>query len=121
MLRADLRTPETILRTANQTSHLLAVQVSPATVLEDNTTILDGPSAPVECLAQQGVERIVEVTPASGVTSDGSSNPSLRFLLLWKVGAVARAVVVASVIGVSSNSYSSGRDAHVVQGPPAGA
>jgi hypothetical protein len=77
MLRADLHTPETILRTANQTSRLPAVQVSPATMLEDNTEILDGPNALVECLAQQGVERIVEVTPTSGVTSDGSSNPSL--------------------------------------------
>jgi hypothetical protein len=51
-------------------------------MLEDNTTILDGPSVPVECLAQQGVERIVEVTPASGVMSDGSGNPSLQLLLL---------------------------------------
>jgi hypothetical protein len=89
MLRADLRTLETILRTTNQTSHLLAVRVSPATVLEDNTTILDGPSASFECLAQQGVERIMEVTPASGVRSDGSSNSSLRLVLLGKVGAVA--------------------------------
>jgi hypothetical protein len=77
MLRADLHTPETILRTANQTSRLPVVRVSPATILEDNTMILDGPSASVECLAQQGVERIMEVTPTSGVTSDGSSNPSL--------------------------------------------
>jgi hypothetical protein len=53
----------------------------------------------------------MEVTPTSGVTSDGSSNPSLWFLLLWKVGAVARSAVVTSIIGVSSNSYSSGRDA----------
>jgi hypothetical protein len=51
----------------------------------------------------------MEVTPARGVTSDGSSNPSLRLLLLRKVSAVARAAVVASVVGVSSNSYSSGR------------
>jgi hypothetical protein len=82
MLRADLRAPKTILRMANQTSRLRAARVSLATVLEDNTTILDGPSAPVECLAQQGVERIMEVTPVSGVTSDGSSNPSLWLLLL---------------------------------------
>jgi hypothetical protein len=47
-------------------------------MLEDNTTILDKPSAPVECLAQEGVERVVEVTPASGVASDGSSDPSFR-------------------------------------------
>jgi hypothetical protein len=51
-------------------------------MLEDNTTILDGPGAPIECLAQQGVERVVKVTPASGVTGDGSSNPSLQLLLL---------------------------------------
>jgi hypothetical protein len=82
MLRADLRTPETILRTANQTSRLLGVWVSPATVLEDNTAIFDGPSAPVECLAQQGVEGIMELTPARGITSDGSSNLSLWLLLL---------------------------------------
>jgi hypothetical protein len=58
------------------------VQVNPTTVLKDNTMILDRPGTPVKCLAQQGVERIVEVAPASGVTSDGSSDPSLRLLLL---------------------------------------
>jgi hypothetical protein len=79
-------------------------------VLQDNTTILDGPSASVECLAQQGVERVVEVTPASGIASDGSSNPSLRLLLLWKVGDVTQATVVTSIVRVSCNSYSSGRD-----------
>jgi hypothetical protein len=68
MLRAYLRTPETILRTGHQTSPLPAVRVNPTTVLEDNIAILNGPSALVECLAQQGVERVVEVTPASGVT-----------------------------------------------------
>jgi hypothetical protein len=74
-----------------------------------HTSILDGPSVSVKCPTYQGVERIVEVTPASGVTSDGSGDPSLRLLLLWKVGAVARATVVAvSVIRVSSSSYSSG-------------
>jgi hypothetical protein len=82
MLRSDLRTPETILRTAHEASRLLAVRVCHATMLEDNTAVLDRPSVSVECLAQQGVERIVEVTPASGVTSDGSSNPSLQLLLL---------------------------------------
>jgi hypothetical protein len=82
MLRADLRIPETVLRTAHQPSRLPAVRVNPATVLEDNTAILDRPSMSVECLTQQGVERIVKVTPASGVTSDGSGNSSLRILLL---------------------------------------
>jgi hypothetical protein len=64
MLREDLRTPETVLRTAHQTSRRPAVRVNPATVLEDNTAILDRPGMPVKCLAQQGVERVVEVTPA---------------------------------------------------------
>ena len=82
MLLADLHTSETILQMAHQESRLPAVWVCPTTVLEDNTAILDGPSMSVECLAQQGVVRIVEVTPVSGVTSDGSSNPSLRLLLL---------------------------------------
>jgi hypothetical protein len=82
MLRANLLTPKAVLGTAHQTSRLPAVRVSPPTVLEDNAMILDGPSASVKCLMQQGVERIVEVTPVSDVTSDGSSNPSLRLLLL---------------------------------------
>jgi hypothetical protein len=82
MLRADLRTLETVLRMAHQTSHLPAVRVSPATMLEDNTAILDRPGMPVKCLAQQGVERVMEVTPMSGIMSDGSSNPSLWLLLL---------------------------------------
>jgi hypothetical protein len=116
MLRADLRTPETVLRTAHQTSHLPAVRVNPTTVLEDNTALLDGPSVSIECLAQQGVERIMNVTLASDVTSDGSSNPSLRLLLLLKVGAIARAAVVTSVVGVSSNNYSSGWDAQWCSG-----
>jgi hypothetical protein len=82
MLRADLRMSETVFQTAHQTSHLPVVRVNTATVLEDNTMILDRPGMPVKCLAQQGVKRVVEVIPASGVTSDGSSNPSLRLLLL---------------------------------------
>jgi hypothetical protein len=77
------------------------------TVLEDHTTILDGPSTLVECPTQQGVERIVEVTPASSVMSDGSSNPSFRLLVGGRVGAEARPVVAASVVWVSSSSYSS--------------
>jgi hypothetical protein len=50
----------------------------------------------------------VEVTPASNVASDGSSNPSFRLLVGGKVGVVARAAVAASVVWVSSRSYSSG-------------
>jgi hypothetical protein len=54
----------------------------------------------------------MEVTPVNSVTSDGSSNPSLQLLLLWKVDVVARGtVIVVSVVKVSSNSYSSGQDA----------
>jgi hypothetical protein len=45
-------------------------------MLVDHTAILDGPSTSVKCPTQQGVERIVEVTPASSVASDGSSNPA---------------------------------------------
>jgi hypothetical protein len=48
----------------------------------------------------------VEVTPASSVASDGSSNPSFRLMVSREVGVVARAVVATSVIWVSSSSYS---------------
>jgi hypothetical protein len=50
----------------------------------------------------------VEVTPASSVASDGSSNPSFQLLVSRKVGVVARAVVATSVVWVSSSSYSRG-------------
>jgi hypothetical protein len=50
----------------------------------------------------------VEVTPASSVVSDGSSNPSFRLLVSRKVGVVARAVVATSVVWVSTSSYSRG-------------
>jgi hypothetical protein len=40
----------------------------------------------------------MEVTPASSVASDGSSNPSFRLLVGREVGVVARAVVATSVI-----------------------
>jgi hypothetical protein len=75
-------------------------------MLVDHTAILDGPSTPVKCPTKQGVKRIVEVTPASSVESDGSSNPSFRLLVSRKVGVVARAVVATSVIWVSSSNYS---------------
>jgi hypothetical protein len=48
----------------------------------------------------------MEVTPASSVASDGSSNPSFRLLVSREVGVVARAVVASSVVWVSSSSYS---------------
>jgi hypothetical protein len=50
----------------------------------------------------------VEVTPASSVASDGSSNPSFWLLVSREVGVVARAVVATSVVWVSSSSYSRG-------------
>jgi hypothetical protein len=51
-------------------------------MLVDYIIVLDRPSVLVEGATQQGVESVVEVTPVSGVVSDGSSNPSLRLLLL---------------------------------------
>jgi hypothetical protein len=46
-------------------------------MLEDYTMVLDRLGVSVEGPMQQGIESVVEVTPASGVTSDGSSDPSL--------------------------------------------
>jgi hypothetical protein len=46
-------------------------------ILVDYTTVLNRPSVSVEGPTQQGVESVVEVTPVSGVMSDGSSDPSL--------------------------------------------
>jgi hypothetical protein len=89
MLRADLRTPETILRMAHQESRLPVVRVFPTTMMVDHTAILDGPSVSVMCSVQQGVKCIVEVTPVSGVTSDGSGDPSLQLLLLGEVSVVS--------------------------------
>jgi hypothetical protein len=51
-------------------------------MLVDYTTVLNRPSVSVKGPTQQGVESVVEVTPASGVASDGSSDPSLWVLLL---------------------------------------
>jgi hypothetical protein len=75
-------------------------------MLVDYTTVLDGPSVSVECPTQQGVEIVVEVTPTSGVASDGSSDPSLRLLLLRQLRAVARATtdVIIVYVRVSYNS-----------------
>jgi hypothetical protein len=78
-------------------------------MLVDYTTILDRPCVSVEGLTQQGIESVVEVTPTSGVTSDGSSDPSLWLRLLQELHAVARTatgVVIVSVsVGVSSSSW----------------
>jgi hypothetical protein len=76
-------------------------------MLVDYTTVLDGPSVSIEGPTQQGVESVVEVTPASGVTSDGSRDPSLRLQLLRELRVVARTatgVVVVVSVRVSSNS-----------------
>jgi hypothetical protein len=80
-------------------------------MLVDYTTVLDGPSASVEGPTQQGIESIMEVTPTSGVTSDGSSDPSLRLRLLRKLRAVARTATGVVVVSVSIRVSSSSRDA----------
>jgi hypothetical protein len=79
-------------------------------MLVDYTTVLDRPSVSVECPTQQGVESVVEVTSASGVASDGSSDPSLRLLLLRELHGVARTATDIVVI-VSIRVSSSSRDA----------
>jgi hypothetical protein len=80
-------------------------------MLVDYTTVLDGPSVSVEGPTQQGVESVVEVTPTSGVTSDGSSDPSLRLLLLQELHVVAQTATGIVVISVSVRVSSSSRDA----------
>jgi hypothetical protein len=80
-------------------------------MLVDYTTVLDGPSVSVEGPTQQGVESIVEVTPASGVMSDGSSDPSLRLWLLRELYVVAQTVTGVVVVSISVRVSSSSRDA----------
>jgi hypothetical protein len=75
------------------------------------TTVLDGPSVSVEGPTQQGVESVMEVTPASGVTSDGSSDPPLRLRLLRVLRVVARTATSVVVVSVSVSISSSSRDA----------
>jgi hypothetical protein len=77
-------------------------------MLVDYTTVLDRPSVSVKGPTQQGVKSIVKVTPASGVASDGSSDPSLRLLLLRELRAVAR---TATSVGVSVRVSSRSQDA----------
>jgi hypothetical protein len=79
-------------------------------MLVDYTTVLNGPSVSVEALTQQGVESIVEVTPASGVTSDRSSDPSLWLLLLRELCGVAP-TATDIIVSVSVMVSSSSRDA----------
>jgi hypothetical protein len=78
-------------------------------MLVDYTTVLDGPSVSVEGPTQQGVENVVEVTPASGVTSDGSSNTFIQLRLLRDLRTVAR--TTTGVVVVSVRVSSSSRDA----------
>jgi hypothetical protein len=80
-------------------------------MLVDYTTILNGPSVSVEGPTQQGVDNVVEVTTMSGVTSDGSSNPSLQLLLLQELHVVAQTATVVVVVSVSDRVSSSSRDA----------
>jgi hypothetical protein len=80
-------------------------------MLVDYTTVLYRPCVSVEGPTQQGIESIVEVTPASGVTSDGSSDPSLRFRLLRKLRAMARTATGVVVVSVSVRVSSSNWDA----------
>jgi hypothetical protein len=68
-------------------------------MLVDYTTVLDRPCVSVKGPTQQGIDSVVEVTPASGVTSDGSSDPSIRLRLLQKLCVVAR--TATGVVGVS--------------------
>jgi hypothetical protein len=78
-------------------------------MLVDYTMVLDRPSVSVEGPTEQGVESVVEVTPASGVTSDGSSDPSLWLWLLRALRVVARTAI--GVVVVSVRVSSSSRDA----------
>jgi hypothetical protein len=80
-------------------------------MLVDYITVLDRPCVSVEGLTQQGVESVVEVTPASGVTSDGSSDPSLRLWVLRELRVVARTTNGVVVVSVSVRVSSSSRDA----------
>jgi hypothetical protein len=65
----------------------------------------------VEGPTQQGIESVVEVTSASGVASDGSSDPSLWHLLLRELRVVARTATSVVVVYVSVRVCSSSRDA----------
>jgi hypothetical protein len=73
-------------------------------MLVDYTTVLDRPCVSVEGPTQQGIESVVEVTPASGVTSDGSSDPSLRLQLLRELRAVVRTATGVVIVFVSVGS-----------------
>jgi hypothetical protein len=82
-------------------------------MLADYTTVLDRPSVSVEGSTQQVIESVMEVTPASNVTSDGSSDPSLQLRLLRALHVVARTAtgIIVVVVSVSVRVSSSSRDA----------
>jgi hypothetical protein len=73
--------------------------------------VLNRPSVSVEGPMQQGIESVVEVTPTSGVASDGSSDPSLRLRLLRELRAMAQTATGVVVVSVSVRVSSSSRDA----------
>jgi hypothetical protein len=77
-------------------------------MLVDYTTVLDRPCVSVEGPTQQGIESVVEVTPTSSVTSDGSSDPSLR--LLRELRAMARTATGVVIVSVFVRVSSSNRD-----------
>jgi hypothetical protein len=80
-------------------------------MLVDYIMVLNRPCVSVEGPTQQGIESVMEVTPASGVTSDGFSDPSLRLRLLRKLRVVARTATGIIVVSVSVWVSSSSRDA----------
>jgi hypothetical protein len=80
-------------------------------MLVNYTTVLDRPSVLIEGTTEQGIESVVEVTPASGVTSDGSSNPSLRLRLLRTLRVVAQTAIDVVIVSVSVRVSSSSWDA----------
>jgi hypothetical protein len=80
-------------------------------MLVDYRTVLDRQSVSVKVPTQQGIESILEVTPASIVTSDGSSDLSLRLRLLRKLRVVARTATGVVIVSVSIRVSSSSRDA----------
>jgi hypothetical protein len=72
-------------------------------MLVDYTKVLNRPSVSVEGPTQQGIESVMEVTPASSVTSDGSHDPLLRLRLLRALRAVAR-TAIGVIVPVSIGS-----------------
>jgi hypothetical protein len=74
-------------------------------VLVDYTVVLDGPSVLVEGLTQQAIESVVEMTTMSGITSDGSGDPSFQLLLLRRLRVVAQTATIVVSIGVSSRTW----------------